>query len=317
MPDFDDWQAKFGVHNWSSSHMLPYFLKSEDFTSVADKDCNASHHNLGGPLPVGFEKFNPVFMTPFLEAAKLQGHSIGDYNGESQLRFNRVQSIKSQGRRVTTKRAYLDAGKGRRNLHVLTFAHVTRILFDPSRKAVGVEYLRENKVYRSLALNEIVISAGALRSPQLLLLSGIGHPDHLNKSNIQTIAELPGVGSNLHDHVYSMIHFSVNSTDTLKPFRVNQLNHYLSYRADGVGPLTSTGECGHGFFRTSNAGNESLGANAKIAYHALSPMSFPEEEFWRSAMAFKKSIWNRYFTPYYPEETTSMSIGLMKPKSRG
>lgn len=317
LPDFDTWERKYGVKNWSSSDLFPYFLKSEDFTDVKENDFSSSYHRPGGPLPVGYEKFNPTFLSPFLQAAKLRGYAVGDYNGATQLRFNRVQSIKSQGRRVTTKRAYLDAVRSRRNLHVITFALVTRILFDPNRRAVGVEYLRENKVYRSLALNEIIVSAGALRTPQILLLSGIGHPDHLNRTNIQTIAELPGVGSNLQDHVYSMIHFAVNSTDTLKPSRVNQLSHYLSYRTEGTGPLTSTGECGHGFIRTRKAGNESLGADVKITYLALSPMSFPEEDFWRNAVAFKKSVWNRYFTPYQSEETTSISIGLMKPESRG
>ena len=315
--DVDHWQVRYGLRNWSSQHLLPYFLKSEDFKDILESDFSSPYHRMGGPLPVGYEKFNPVFLTPFLEAAKLRGFAVGDYNGVSQLRFNRVQSIKAQGRRVTTKKAYLDPAKSRRNLHIITFAHATRILFDPSHRAVGVEYLKENKLYRSFALKEVIVSAGALRSPQLLLLSGIGHPDQLNRSSIQPIAELPGVGSNLQDHVYSMIHFAVNTSDTLKPSRVNQLSHYLSYRSDGTGPLTSTGECGHGFVRTKNAAFDSLGANVKITCLALSPMSFPEEDFWTNAFGFKKSVWNRYFTPYQSEETTSILVGLMRPKSRG
>ena len=315
--DFEEWNAKYGIANWTLEDLLPYFRKSEGFLDDLDDSTNTSYHWRGGPLPVGYEKFNPVFTTAFLESALLSGYSLGDFNAESQLRFSQGQSIKSAGRRVTTKRAYLDGAQSRRNLRVITFAHVTRVLFDPNHKAVGVEYFRENKLYRSFALNEIVLSAGALRTPQLLLLSGIGDPDHLNRSGIHQITSLPGVGSNLQDHVYSMIHFAVNSTDTLKPSRVNQIANYLMYRKDGTGPLTSSGECGVGFIAINQLNDTGSRADAKITCLALSPMSFQDEEFWKSAFGFRKMVWRRYFTPYEKEDTISMSIGLMRPKSRG
>ena len=318
--DYDRWEKEYLAEGWSWSDVLPYFLKSEDFKDVRNPDFSTSYHRSGGPLPVSIQQHETAFMNPFLESVQLRGYSLGDYNGINQLRFNRVQSVKSKGRRVSVKRSYLDAAKTRPNLHVITFAHVTRVLFDTSKRAVGVEYVKENKLYRSFAINEIILSAGALRTPQLLLLSGIGHPDDLNRTSIHMLADLPGVGKNLQDHVYSMIHFSVNSTETMTPSHVNQAVHYSEFIHEGKGPLTSTGEAGLGFIQSKHLqknSNTSKTGDIKITYYAMSPMSFQEDEYWKSSLGFKKSVWNKYFKPYASEATTSMTIGLMKPKSRG
>jgi len=318
--DYDNWQKDYAFEGWSWADVFPYFLSSEDFKEVRDPDFSSSFHRSGGPIPVEYQKHDPVFVKPFLESIQLRGYSIGDYNGENQLKFNRIQFVKSKGRRVSIKKAYTDQAKTRPNLHILTFSHVTRVLFDTNRRAVGVEYLKENKLYRALAINEIILSAGALRTPQLLLLSGIGHPDDLNRTSIQMLAELPGVGQNFQDHVYSMIHFSVNSSETMTPSRVNLPSHYSTFIHEGKGPLTSAGEVGHGFLQSKSlkATNSSTKVpDLKLTYYALSPMSFQEEDYWKSALGFKRSVWNKYFKPYSKEETTSMTIGLMKPKSRG
>lgn len=315
--DFDRWEREYSATGWSWNEVFPYFIKSEDFTDVREGDFSSKFHRSGGPLPVQYQKYDPPFVKPFLSSAELRGYSIGDYNGESQLKFNKVQSVKSRGRRISIKKAFLDKAKNRPNLHVITFSHVTRVLFDRNRRAVGVEYVRENKVHRVFSINEVILSAGVFRSPQLLLLSGIGHSDELNRTSIQQIANLPGVGKNLHDHVYSLLHFSVNSSETMIPSRVNQASNYALLINEGRGPLSSSGEVGHGFIRTKHAKNTTSAADVKLTYFAMSPMSFQEDDFWRSAYGFRRSIWNKYFKPYYNEETTTLSVGLMKPKSRG
>lgn len=140
--DYDRWQKEYQAEGWSWSNVLPYFLKSEDFKDPRDPDFSSSYHRSGGPLPVSYQSHDPVFVRPFLDSVQLRGHYLGDYNGQHQLRFNRVQSIKAKGRRVSIKKSYLDAAKSRPNLHVITYAHVVRILFDTMKRAVGVEYLK-------------------------------------------------------------------------------------------------------------------------------------------------------------------------------
>ena len=98
---------------------------------------------------------------------------------------------------MTTRKAFIDSIKKRPNLEIITFATVTRILFDPYKRAVGVEYIKNNRVTRVLTQNEVILSAGALRTPQILLLSGVGPEEHLNMTGIQVISDLPGVGKNL------------------------------------------------------------------------------------------------------------------------
>lgn len=316
--DYNRWAEQYSAWSWSWNDVYPYFLKSENSQDILELEVYANYHKKGGPMSVEYQRYDPAFTKPFLDAIKMNGHKIGDYNGKDQLSFHRVQSTKLKGRRMSTKRAFLDEAKKRANLDVITFATVTRILFDTEQRAVGVEYLKNNRVTRVLTSNEVILSAGALRTPQILLLSGVGPEEHLNATGIQMIANLPGVGKNLQDHVYTLIHFGVNGTDTLIPSRVNTPANYAQYSLDGKGPLTSSGEVGHGFVRTKLAQNKSrLMPDIQIAYHALSPMSFQDDQFWSTALGFRADIWRRFFKPYFGHETTTVFVNLLHPKSRG
>ncbi|KAI1307594.1 Glucose dehydrogenase -like protein [Halotydeus destructor] len=315
--DYNRWAEK-GALGWSWADVYPYFMKSENNMDILEYDVYSSYHKAGGPMPVEYQKFDPPFTKTFLDAVKVRGHKVGDYNGKDQLRFNRVQSTKEKGRRVSTKRAYLDPLRKRDNLEVITFATVTRILFDHQKKAVGVEYVKNNRVTRVLTTNEVILSAGALRTPQILLLSGVGPAGQLNDTGIEQVAELPGVGKNLQDHVYSFLHFNVNGTDTLTPERVNTPANYAQYQIEGKGPLTSSGEVGHGFLRTKLANDKVKGLpDIQVSYHAMSPMTFQDDAFWSSVLGFQSDIWSKYFKPYYGSETTTTMVKLLHPRSRG
>lgn len=316
--EFNNWSNEHGARGWGWDDVFPYYLKSEDSRDIIDRDLYTHFHKSGGLMSVEYQRFDPSFVGPFLDSVKLRGYEIGDYNGKEQLRFNRFQSVKNKGRRVSMKKAYLDQAKERKNLDVMTFTQVTRILFDPHQRAVGVEYLKNNKVARVLALNEVILSAGTLRTPQILLLSGIGDAKTLNKTSIQMIAELPGVGKNLHDHVSTLIHYQVNGSDTLLPSRVNTPANYAAYTMEGKGALTSSGEVAVGFIQTKliNGSNTKV-PDISISYHALAPTSFVDDEFWVSAVGFKQRAWDNYFKNYYSKEITTMGIKLTNPKSRG
>ena len=130
--------------------------------------------------------------------------------------------------------------RGRKNLHVLTFSYVTKILFANNKRAVGVQFDRFSMSYTVFARREIILSAGSINTAQLLMLSGVGPADHLKKLGIPMVANLP-VGNNLQDHIYPGVHFTVDPKVSLIQRRVVNLPNILKYFASGRGPLTALG----------------------------------------------------------------------------
>jgi choline dehydrogenase-like flavoprotein len=193
--DYDRWAAE-GNAGWSWNDVLPYFRRAEHNERGAD-----AFHATGGPLNVmdlrSPHRFGPVFV----EAGKQAGHAENrDFNGISQEGVGLYQVTHKDGERFSAAKAYLVPNRNRPNLHVVTGAHATRILLE-GRRAVGVAY-RQGSADRELrAVREVIVSAGALLSPQLLMVSGIGPAAELQRHGIPVVHDLPGVGRNLHDHV--------------------------------------------------------------------------------------------------------------------
>jgi choline dehydrogenase-like flavoprotein len=193
--DYDHWAAE-GNAGWGWQDVLPYFKRSEHNERGAD-----AFHGTGGPLNVmdlrSPHRFGPVFV----EAGKQAGHAENrDFNGAEQEGVGLYQVTHKNGERFSAAKAYLAPNRQRPNLQVITGAHATRILFE-GRRAVGVEYRQGGETKQVRATREVLLSAGALLSPQLLLLSGIGPEAHLREHGIAVVHDLPGVGQNLHDHV--------------------------------------------------------------------------------------------------------------------
>jgi choline dehydrogenase-like flavoprotein len=193
--DYDHWAAE-GNAGWAWQDVLPYFKRSEHNERGAD-----ALHGTGGPLNVmdlrSPHRFGPIFV----EAGKQAGHAENrDFNGPEQEGVGLYQVTHKNGERFSAAKAYLAPNRQRPNLQVITGAHATRILFEGQR-AVGVEYMQGGETKQALATREVLLCAGALQSPHLLLLSGIGAQAHLREHGIAVVADLPGVGQNLHDHV--------------------------------------------------------------------------------------------------------------------
>ncbi|HLI50287.1 MAG TPA: FAD-dependent oxidoreductase [Thermomicrobiaceae bacterium] len=196
--NFDHW-AERGADGWSFADVLPYFRKVENFEGGASE-----FHGVGGPVSI---RPNPDPNSP-AEAFRVGATELGydgpdwDYNGERQengaglLQFN----ITPDGQRASAARSYLYSIRDRANLRIETDAPVTRILFEGSR-ATGVEYMGAGQRRTARAEREVIVCAGAFFSPQLLMLSGIGPADHLRSHGIDVVADLPGVGQNLQDHL--------------------------------------------------------------------------------------------------------------------
>ena len=201
--DYDHW-AEQGNPGWSYADVLPYFKKAENNERTFDAK-DASFHGTGGPLNVmdlrSPSKYGPIFV----EAGKQAGHpETKDFNGEEQHGLGMHQVTHKNGERWSAAKGYLTPhtapNLARTNLTVITSAYTTRILTE-GKCAVGVEYRHGNETKQIRASKEVLLCAGALQSPQILMLSGIGAATQLQQHGIAVVHDLPGVGENLHDHI--------------------------------------------------------------------------------------------------------------------
>ena len=193
--DFDDWSAQ-GCVGWSYDEVLPFFKKSEQHLDREDQV--HGHH---GPLKVSKGVMPNELFDAFIAAGESQGYPVtDDFNGAQQEGFGRYDFTIAKGRRQSTATAFLKPIKSRDNLTILTRAQATRVLLD-GVTAMGIEYVRRGKTRTATAKKEVILCLGAINSPVLLQLSGIGEEQHLNTLGVRTVKSTPGVGKNLQDHV--------------------------------------------------------------------------------------------------------------------
>ena len=167
--DYDSWQDRFGCTGWSYADLLPYFIKAEDNARGA-----SAYHGAGGPLGVSDLRYSSPQCLAFIEAGKALGVPVNpDFNGDSQDGIGRYQVTQRSGRRCSAADAYLRQALTRPNLTVYTDTLVTKVLMAADR-AIGVSYLRHGEAGTAHSRAEVIVSGGAVNSPQLLMLSGIG-----------------------------------------------------------------------------------------------------------------------------------------------
>jgi len=192
--DYDHWAAQ-GNPGWSHADVLPYFRRAENNERGAD-----AWHGAGGPLNVADLRAPHRISRAFVEAGVQAGHAHNpDFNGARLEGVGLYQVTHKNGERHSAAKGYLTPHLGRPNLQVVTGAQVTRILFEGLR-AVGVQYHQGGQAHTVRAVREVLLAAGALRSPQLLQLSGVGPGAELQRHGIAVVHDLPGVGQHLHDH---------------------------------------------------------------------------------------------------------------------
>jgi 4-pyridoxate dehydrogenase len=198
--DYDRWAAS-GLDGWSYRDVLPYFRKQETWEGGAD-----AYRGSDGPLSVRETRYADPLVDAIGVAAVDAGHGWNvDYNGARQDGFGRVQQTVRNGRRASAASAYLHPALRRPNLNLEVQADVSRLLISGGR-VEGVEYRRGGKLHRVRSDN-VILSAGVIKSPQILMLSGIGDPEMLGSHGIKVNASLPGVGRNLRDHISPILRF--------------------------------------------------------------------------------------------------------------
>ena len=208
--DYDRWAEAKGLEPWSHAHCLPYFKKAE--TRLAGSD---DYRGGAGPLYVTTGAMRNPLYRAFIEAGEQAGYArTEDMNGYRQEGLGSMERTTYKGRRWSTAMAYLRPVRARPNLTVESRTLVTRVLFEGTR-AIGVEYVQHGRVVRARAGREVIIAGGAINSPQLLMLSGIGRADGLREHGIEPVADVPGVGENLQDHIETYVQHACTQPITL------------------------------------------------------------------------------------------------------
>ena len=210
--DFERWAADPGMQSWSHAHCLPYFRRMETCTAGVDAW-------RGGDGPLVLERgpaTNPLF-DAFFRAAEEAGYPrTDDVNGYRQEGFARFDRNVHRGRRLSAARAYLHPVMHRPNLTVRTLSTATRVVFEGNR-AVGVEYVQKGRGTQTVRAGEVVLSGGAINTPQLLQLSGVGNAEWLRPLGLDVVADLPGVGANLQDHLEVYVQFACRQPVAVDP----------------------------------------------------------------------------------------------------
>ena len=286
--DFDNWEAA-GATGWGYDDVLPHFRNMETYIPGAD-----DYRGGDGPIEVSRHDNHHPIEDAFLEAAQQAGHNlVPDYNGAHQEGITAFDANINRGERSGTAKL-IGKIRSRQNLTIETGAHVTRILIESGR-AIGVEYVRNGTTHQAFCDQEVILSAGAAQSPQILMLSGIGPAAHLREMGIDVIQDLPGVGQNLHDHLEIHIKFRCDKGKSknklLKPHNMLRIGaEWFLFRS---GPGATTPSRVGGFLRSNDQ------------------VDYPNIQY--------------HFWPYYHEDWTlppnkdgfSCSVGPMSTDSRG
>ncbi len=247
--DYDHWAAQ-GNPGWGWSDVLPYFVRAEHNERGAD-----AWHGQGGPFNVMDLRSPNRFSQAFVDAGVQAGYVHNrDFNGATQEGVGMYQVTHKNGERHSAAKGYLTPHLGRPNLQVLTGAHATRILFEGQR-AVGVEYHQGGQRKQVRARREVLLSAGALLSPQLLMLSGVGPAEELQRHGIAVQHHLPGVGQHLHDHPDVVQVVNAPQLTDLFGLSVrgglNVLRGVMQWRRERSGPLTTNFAEAGGFLKSA------------------------------------------------------------------
>jgi len=213
--DYERWASGEGMETWDYAHCLPYFKKMENCLAARPDDPFRGHD---GPLVLERGPARGPLFDAFFAAVQEAGYPLTeDVNGYKQEGFAKFDRNVHRGRRLSASRAYLHPVMDRPNLDVETFAFVTKVVFE-GKRAVGVDYTRRGRGSRRAHGGEVILCGGAINSPQLLQISGVGAADHLRGIGVDVVADVPGVGENLQDHLEVYIQHSSTKPVSMAPY---------------------------------------------------------------------------------------------------
>ncbi|GLH01003.1 Glucose dehydrogenase [FAD, quinone] [Gryllus bimaculatus] len=311
--DYDRW-AELGNVGWAYEDVAPYFLRSEDNRDASI--ANTSFHATGGPLTVERLRYQDINVRALMHAFREMGYQEVDVNGEQQEGVMRAQTTSRTGERLSANRAFLrPARTNRTNLRVVTRARVTRVLIDPAtRVAYGVQYVLDadrNRTLQANATKEVLVSAGTVGSPQLLMLSGVGPSEFLRPLGIRVLQDL-SVGYNLQDHVSADgVRFALGATQQAPGGDDGRLQDVLRFVRDADGPLAATGVTAF----TRSQYESANGSWPDIQYHFVSAVE-PAAAYNANASAACANA-TRPLEPTCYYNRIVVRPAVLRPRSRG
>lgn len=311
--DYDLWET-LGNVGWSHDNVLPYFKKSEDNRNPYL--AKSPYHSTGGYLTVQEAPWRTPLSVSFLKAGMELGYEVRDLNGEQQTGFMLAQATIRRGSRCSTAKAFLRPVRLRRNLHIALNSQVTKILINSKRRAYGVQFIRNGMKYTIKASKEVIVSAGSINSPQLLMLSGIGPASHLAEHNIPVIADLK-VGHNLQDHVgLGGLTFIINDPISFTKARFSKPAYAVEYVVNERGPMTCPGIEGLAFVNTKYAPKSGLWPDVQFHFGPGSVNSDAGDNI-RNIVNLRERVYNTVYKPLIKSETWTILPLLLRPKSTG
>jgi len=268
--DWDSYAAMLGDASWSYENVLPLFKKTEHFVGELINPDESDYYGSGGPLTVGTHM--PPEMTRWAQAAAELGYTVADPNAQQIPSFTPLQKlIGEDGLRVSAYKSYVAPFEGgvRQNLTVIRYANVNKILFDYANRAYGVTYLRHGIPQVAHASKEVVLSAGAINSPLILMMSGVGPRDVLEDAEIPVLVNAPNVGQNMYDHIFFSTYpytFNASGIPYLDRVSEEELESALqTFLETGVGLFGDLQEGPQVLFASSRAASDGEGNWSDVA----------------------------------------------------
>lgn len=312
--DFDLWSDFYGNVGWDYESVLPYFKKSENnMNEEFVKYKNGTYHSDKGLLKVDFFGGDIPFNRVYLEALNEIGiKTIDNVNADEVFGAADIQGNIWNGRRQSTAKAFLIPAMERKNLHVIYHAEVQKIIIDENNRAKGVEFIYKGKTHqKAYAKKEVILSAGSIMSPKILMHSGIGPKDHLQKLGIPVKNDLP-VGRNLFEHIFTRIFFTFTMTKESRDPIQTKLDDLYNFVIHNSGPLA------HGYQVQATGFINSLNGtdypDVQLSYFHIPPnVDFQESTFG----GFQPKIRDFFFEKLKQFEIGYIFAELVQPKSRG
>lgn len=318
--DFDNYWQKAGGSSWKWSSVLKYFKKSEKNSSP---NVDKTYHGVDGllsvdayPSTVADDYSKELIGGLFKE---LGFPTLKDINADAHIGFGYAQGNLLNGRRHSAGSAFLRSSivEKRSNLHVIKLAHVTRLNVDKSKKVTGLEFIRtpEMKTIKVNARKEVILSAGAINTPQILMLSGIGPKSILKNEKIPIVKVLEGVGKNLQDHIIVPYIVSFHKSTAPTPSLQMLANEYLQYMLGSSGMFSNLGSTDYlGFFSTTNSDKY---PDIEILNFLFRKQTTDTVKMLLNLFNYNENVINSVVAANEEADVLMIFVGLLQPKSKG
>ncbi|XP_055301848.1 glucose dehydrogenase [FAD, quinone]-like [Sitodiplosis mosellana] len=308
--DFNSWAA-LGNKGWDFKSVLPFFKKSENnhFPQFVHQD-NGTYHSDAGEMNIDFYGDSP-FANVFINAGMEDNYKfINDINADEHIGYTKVQGTCYQGRRQSTAKAFLVPVKDRQNLRIVKYGLVQKILLNKHNRAYGIIYKRNGKTIKAYAKREVIMSGGTIMTPVVLMLSGIGPKEHLEKHKIPVKCDLP-VGKNLIDHIYTLILFRFDPTPTDPNAAYDNVFNLAIHNTGGLTSVGISTLCA--FINTDRAAKF---PNIQLMYFWFTKNS-PNLQAYIKTRQFSYEIAKKLTEANQNHDIGAVLVTLLHPKSKG